>query len=121
MKITSFLFILFVGYIVLCANMGWDNIFISFIKEIPFGDKAGHFLLIGGASFCGILLTSFKKIKILKYSFFLGTVLAFSITTLEEFSQIFLPRRTFDLMDLTANYLGIFSVDFFVRFFKNDL
>jgi polysaccharide biosynthesis protein VpsQ len=37
----------------------------------------------------------------------LGCLIIAVAMTIEEFSQIWIPNRTFDLMDLAANYLGI--------------
>jgi len=67
-----------------------------------------HFILVGGISFFVNLLLDVRKIKVRNYQFLLGSFLVFIFITFEEFSQMFLVRRKFDLLDLSANYLGIF-------------
>ena len=36
-----------------------------------------------------------------------GVISVFTLITLEEFFQLLSPHRTFDLIDLSCNYLGI--------------
>lgn len=67
-----------------------------------------HFILVGGVSFFVNLLLEVRKTKLGSSQILLGSFLVFSFITLEEFSQLFLVRRNFDLIDLAANYLGIF-------------
>ena len=107
-RVIGILFLLFIGFVILSANSGWDFFFFGWVKYLPLGDKMAHFLLVGGVSFFVNLLLEVKKIKIGKFAFLLGSCLVFAFITLEEFSQLFLTRRNFDLVDLSANYLGIF-------------
>jgi VanZ family protein len=53
------------------------------------------------------LLLNCKKIKVFQVSVLKGSVIVLIIVTLEEFSQIFIDNRSFDLLDLTFDYLGI--------------
>lgn len=98
----------FIIYTIYAANTGTPFIFIKLIQQIPYGDKLGHFLLIGSMSLLLNLALQVRKIQISKFSFLLGSVILFTIITIEEFSQMFFPNRTFDLVDLFFNYLGIF-------------
>jgi len=107
-RITGISFILFIGFVILSANFGWDFFFFDWVKYLPLGDKMAHFLLVGGVSFFVNLLLEVRKMKIGKREILLGSCLVFTFITLEEFSQLFLIRRKFDLIDLSANYLGIF-------------
>jgi VanZ family protein len=58
--------------------------------------------------------TSFstKKINIGRFAVLLGTLIIGTIITFEEFSQIFLPHRNFEIMDLICNYAGILAGSF---------
>ena len=100
-------FLLFILFVILSANMGWKFFFFRYVDVLPFRDKMGHFLLVGTLSFFVNLLLSVRRIDFLKQKFLLGSFLVFIFITIEEFSQIFLVRRSFDLIDLSANYLGI--------------
>ena len=106
--ILAFGFACFVTYIIYIANTGTPSSFMNMMMGIPYSDKLGHFLLIGGMSFLLNLALKLKKIQILKFSLLLGSLIVFTLISLEEFSQLFNSKRTFDLVDLFFNYLGIF-------------
>lgn len=78
------------------------------IRGIPYGDKISHFLLMGLLSFLVNLSFSCSRIKVLGLYFLKGSLIVAVIVTIEEFSQLFLKYRTFDLIDLVSDYLGIF-------------
>ena len=107
-RIIGISFLLFIGFVILSANFGWDFFFFGWVKYLPLGDKMAHFILVGGVSFFVNLLLDVKKIKLGKWEILLGSFAVFTFITFEEFSQLFLTRRNFDLIDLSANYLGIF-------------
>ncbi len=107
-NIVAIAFLCFILFVILSANMGWNFFFFKYGKALPFEDKMAHFLLVGVLTFFVNLLLSIKRIEFFKRKFLLGSILVFAFITVEEFSQIFLTRRNFDLLDLTANYLGIF-------------
>ena len=79
------------------------------VKSIPYGDKLIHFTLIGSLAYVVNFLLNFKRFTFLNKKWLLGTTVILIIMTLEEFSQKFLPNRDFELLDLTANSLGIFA------------
>ena len=109
MKWLTFFFVLFILLIILLADLGKLGI-LGVINKIPFGDKAGHFILYG---FLTLLLDltfmrslpnrNSKRIVVL-----LGIVLML-IIGLEEYSQKFFAKRTYDLVDLTFSYLGVIA------------
>ena len=107
-QIIGISFLLFIAFVILSANNGWDFFFFAWVKYLPLGDKMAHFILVGGISFFVNLLLEMKQLKVGKTQVLLGSFLVFTFITFEEFSQLFLVRRNFDLLDLTANYLGIF-------------
>ena len=78
------------------------------IRNMPYGDKAGHFLLMGLFSLILNLALSCKKVKIWKLNLLVGSLIVALVVTLEEFSQIFIRYRSFDLTDLFFDYAGIF-------------
>ena len=106
-KWSAVLFSLFIITIIVLADTGRLGI-LKIINQIPYGDKAGHFILYGILT----LLIDLTLIRSLPnrgpklVTVICGLTLALLIG-LEEFSQQYFPSRTFDLMDLTASYLGV--------------
>jgi len=107
MKWLTVFFTLFIILIIVLADMGKLGL-LRFVNQIPFGDKAGHFMLYGILTLL-IDLTLFRSLPLqspnllaVKY----GLILALLIG-LEEYSQQFFASRTFSLRDLTASYLGV--------------
>ncbi len=76
---------------------------LSFVGSIPFGDKLGHFFLIGTFSFLLNLSLGCRKVR----RVLSGSLIVSVIVTIEEISQIFIRGRSFDLTDLIADFLGI--------------
>ncbi|MBL8078491.1 MAG: VanZ family protein [Anaerolineales bacterium] len=107
MKYITLLFAFFIIAIVILADRGELGP-LGFVYDFPYGDKVGHFVLFGVLNFL-VTLTSLRalpnrKPKLLALS--IGLILALIIGA-EEYSQKFFVRRTFDLVDLTASYLGL--------------
>ena len=100
-------YVLLLSVIIYLADNDYCRRVFSFIRSVPGGDKTGHFLLIGTlALFINLCLPS-REVKINRISFRAGSLIVFIAVTLEEFSQIFIRSRSFDLADLFADYLGI--------------
>src|SRR5262245_27795343 len=106
MKWLAILFTLFILLVIVLADAGILNHYVGFIYEVPFADKAGHFILYG-------ILTLLLDLALFRarpeqnrkqLAILCGLVLAILIG-LEEISQQFFPIRTFDLVDLTFSYL----------------
>lgn len=93
--------------IILAADMGYLNFTIRWIHSIPYGDKLGHFLLIGTLAFVVNLNLGATRWRWLGWSVLKGSFIIFVLITLEEYSQLFIASRHFDYGDLLSNYLGI--------------
>ncbi|MEM6967470.1 MAG: trypsin [Bacteroidota bacterium] len=107
LKYLSYGYLFFIGIIILYANMGWDLFVFDLVKYVPFKDKLSHFLLVGMLTLVVNYLLKFRRAKISKYNFLLGSVLVFSFFTLEEASQALLANRNCELLDFICNSLGI--------------
>jgi len=114
MKWVAVLFGLFIVLIIVMANLGALGI-LGFINSIPYGDKVGHFILYGILTF--LIDLSFLRRNTNSSSasvrpnpnlivLRIALILAFLIG-LEEYSQLYFPSRTFDLVDLAFSYLGL--------------
>lgn len=87
----------------------------GWINSIPFGDKCGHLLIIGCLTFLLNYALAGRKLNIGRFRVLLGCTIVAVAMTVEECSQIWFPARTFDLIDLSANYLGIALAGFIHR------
>ncbi|WP_211183440.1 VanZ family protein [Thalassotalea sp. Y01] len=106
MRLIAALMLVFICSLLFMANTGQDNLFFEFKRGIPFGDKVGHFMLFGSLAMFANFAFRFRhlaKTSVLQY----GALLVLSLSTIEEFSQIFISTRTFSFYDLAANFLGI--------------
>ena len=97
----------FVGVVIACADTGRMRGFLGWVNSLPFGDKAGHFVLIGTMAHLLNYALRFKVLPIGRLGPQLGGLLVLAVITVEEFSQIWIPGRTFDVGDLVANTLGV--------------
>lgn len=105
-KVLTVVYILIlVGIVVLADLKGTD--FFSFIRYIPYGDKIGHFCLMGILSLLVNLVLKAKTVRIRKLSYLLGSLIVAAIVLAEEFSQMFVSGRTFDFVDLLFDFAGI--------------
>jgi VanZ family protein len=107
MKWYAVFFGLFIVGITALANLGWLNV-LGFINQIPFGDKAGHFILYGiltlliDLAFIRARQEISRKLIVLR----IALILALAIG-LEEYSQQFFEKRTSSWADLLFSYLGV--------------
>jgi len=103
-------------YIIFRADTANYNFAFRVVGHIPYGDKIMHALLYGVMAMLLNFSLNYKKI----YRLQLGALLVLSFAILEEFSQYYIPSRTFDLYDICADVVGVvlFSL---VKFKVNPL
>ena len=107
MKTLAVLFTLFIVLVIVLANRGQLGI-LGWLNQIPFGDKAGHFILYGiltllvDLALFRSLPDSSRRLLALRVALILALLIG-----LEEFSQQYFPNRSFDLVDLTFSYFGV--------------
>jgi len=103
--------ILFAGMILLIsisATMEWGLQWFQLVRRLPWGDKVAHFVLMGGMSLLLNLSLRARQVRLPYASVLLGSLVLYVLVTIEEFAQMLLPSRSFDLADLASNYLGIY-------------
>ncbi len=108
-----------VGWIIVSADGGGLPSFITALYAFPYGDKVGHFLIMGALTLAANLIFSARKVNLGSTPVLLGSLLVFMGVTVEEFSQIFFQSRTFSLVDLAFSYLGILAADLLIRLMFN--
>ena len=108
MKWLAAFFALFILAIIVLADTGRLPHAVRAVYDFPYGDKVGHFVLYGILTLLLdlTLLRSLPPLGAKRIVVLSGLALAL-IIGLEEFSQQFFSNRTFDLIDLTASYLGV--------------
>lgn len=107
MKWITILFFLFIILIIVLADRGQLGI-LKLVNQIPYGDKAGHFILYGILTFL-VDLTLFEALPLRStklIAVMTGLTLALLIGV-EEYSQQFFSSRMYSLQDLFASYLGV--------------
>jgi VanZ family protein len=107
MKWITILFTFFIILIIVLADRGQLGL-LRLVNKIPYGDKAGHFMLYGILTLL-IDLTLFSSLpqrNVKSVAVISGLTLTLLIG-LEEFSQQYFVERTFSLRDLIASYLGV--------------
>ncbi len=111
------LWLLLVGGIIACADRGGLRGFLRLVYDFPGGDKAGHIFLIGTLTFLLNHALAGRTVAVGKCRVQLGGIIIAAVMTVEEVSQIWIPSRTFDLLDLAANYTGVLCAGWLTRRF----
>src|SRR5215211_3996967 len=109
MKWLTALYFLILGVIVFLADQKKYQPLFRRVRELPYGDKLGHLILMGLFSFLLNMALQCRTLRLWKVELLKGSLIVALIVTLEEFSQLFVRYRTFDLGDLLFDYIGIFS------------
>ena len=97
----------FILWIIYLANTGGHSVFFDFIRSLPYGDKLGHFCLFGVLTLILVVGSRFCAFRLGRIRIYYGVLAVTVFVVGEELSQAFIPSRTFDVVDLTADALGI--------------
>lgn len=116
MKILLVVYICVLAAIIFLADRRGTRYMLGFVGNIPYGDKLGHFLLMGGFAFLLNLVLDARSFNFGKFRYLLGSLIVAIVVTIEEISQIFVSGRTFDWSDLIVDFLGIFIFGELARF-----
>lgn len=109
-KLAALLFLGFLLLVILAANTGKIPSFIRDLYRFPGGDRVGHFILYGTLAY--LLVRAFpRRLQMGRLSPAVTSLLAAALALAEEFSQLFSPRRSPDLLDLACGLLGILLAD----------
>lgn len=104
----------FILYIIFEANRGQLPESVQWYRSVPGSDTTSHFLLIGTLALLVNLAWRAATMQVLGVSVLRGTFWVALFVVLEELSQMALPTRTFSLLDLSADLLGIALASFIV-------
>jgi polysaccharide biosynthesis protein VpsQ len=101
------IFLLLIIGIIIINDLGQLRNIMGLVNSVPFGDKFGHIILIGTLTYLLNYALTDRLLKFGNRKILLGCLIIAVIMTIEECSQLWILTRTFDLIDLSANYLGI--------------
>jgi VanZ family protein len=106
-RVISVAMLVFILAITYLANSGIDTLLFAFVRSVPYGDKLGHFFLYGLLTLILNLALNLKAITLYKWNVYLGSVIVIIFIALEELSQVFIPIRNVEYLDLVAGAIGI--------------
>ena len=104
-----------VTVILVGANLGIFHQWLPAFFAASWFDKTVHFLSIvpGTILLNGVL--SYRVILVGSRQLLVGTLIVAVLVSIEECLQIYIPFRSFELVDLFADFAGITLADYFVR------
>jgi len=119
-------FFIFISYIIFLADTADHNFAFRLVGHIPYGDKIAHALLYGVMALLLNYALGFHKVRLPTHLFkpfskihgalanapYMSSLVVLTFATLEEFSQYFIPSRTFDMGDLLADFAGVVLFSF---------
>jgi hypothetical protein len=108
MKILLIVYVFILAFIIFIAGQKGTRYLLNFVGNIPYGDKLGHFLLMGFFAFLLNLVLEARTFRLWRFECLWGSLIVLIVVTAEEISQKFVSGRTFDWSDLVFDFLGIF-------------
>lgn len=109
--------VLLLGIIVIAGFSGgsaFGVIVKAAIRDIPWFDKLGHFVLFGALAFLVHWCLLHRKFS--RGRWWVITLSVSTTVAAEECSQIWIVSRNFDLADLSADLVGILVFSIFAYF-----
>ncbi len=103
----AFAFFSFLIWVIVAADSGAPNYFLQLAGSLPYGDKIGHVLLFGALALLLNYATKARQVALGPVRLYLGVVLTLGFALLEEGSQLLFPSRSFELLDILADLLGV--------------
>ena len=99
-----------VALIVFAANRGQLGGLPGALHVAPGADKFCHLLLVGGLAFAINLAADCRPWRLGGRAWLPGTVICLPLSVVEELTQIAIPSRNFDPLDMLMNVLGVLLI-----------
>lgn len=100
-------YLAFIALIILLKDMDRGQSVFNLFNGLKHADKVAHFLLFGLLTYLLSFALRHKRIKLMTIRISLAPVIMLIATFVEECSQIGLESRTFSLLDMLANLVGV--------------
>ena len=118
-QFVTVIYALFIVGVVLSAGMGWNQSAFAWVRGFA-GDKVLHFVLVGTLALLLNLSLQSQVMRLGPIGLQGGTMIMLVVATIEETFQLLVQNRTFDVVDLSCNYLGIIMLGSLARFLGRD-
>src|SRR4051794_14098134 len=102
-RLALLVFVAFLGLVIYTADVGKGPRYWGWLDRVPLGDKFCHAGFMFTLTALSNLALGCRRARFASESVLLGTVIVSILVVAEEFSQIWIPGRTFDLLDLSAD------------------
>jgi hypothetical protein len=93
--------------VVLAANFGIARPAFRALGRLPYGDKFCHVILVGILSFLVNRALLCRRFSVARVRLLVGSSILALLVVTEEFTQMAIPSRSFDVLDLAANLIGV--------------
>jgi hypothetical protein len=114
-RLTLLYFAALLGLVIYTADVGAGPVYWGWLSQVPLGDKFCHFGFMLTLTALTNLSLHCRPVRLTPWAFLLGTAVVTVFVVGEEFSQIWIPCRNFDLLDLSADLIGIACGDLIAR------
>ena len=114
-RVYGVLYLVFIALVIWLADIGSCQTICGPAKALPYGDKIGHFVLVGLLAASVFFVFRLPRLTLGRYSISGASAAVIAFISLEEFSQNWFPERTADWGDLGASYLGILCFELIAR------
>ncbi|MGE3630795.1 MAG: trypsin [Sandaracinaceae bacterium] len=117
----------FLAVIVVTANIGGTHTMFGFVADLPAGDKLCHFAMLGLLALLADRALGQRSLRppaaseaAPAFALPIGPSVVWILVVAEEWSQRYLPTRTFDGWDLFADAVGIVSFTWLGRWLSRS-
>ena len=97
----------FIGVVIALSDMGSCGYLCAPAKAVAYGDKLGHFVLVGALAAAVYVAVTRRAVSRFGGEISIASLAVLVFISGEELSQIWIPSRSADWGDLVASYLGI--------------
>src|SRR3954453_20675251 len=106
-RLALLVFAAFLGLVIYTADMGAGPRYWGWLARVPLGDKFCHCGFMFTLTVLTTLAIRCRRIRIAGDALLAGTVIVSIFVIGEEISQMWIPGRNFELLDLSADLIGI--------------
>lgn len=96
-----------IGFVIVMTQMAYLDILPTSLLAWPYSDKVIHALFFGAVVFWLTMWWPERRVQVGRWGVPLAIVLPISLAMLEEGYQVYSPLRTGDLVDLSADLVGM--------------
>lgn len=114
-------FAIYLGLLGLIIGLAYAGLIGEHLIPVPYYDVVGHFVLMGGAGFLLHLTLRRRTVTLGRWAVPVAALLFGAAASLEEGAQLLSRLRTFEWLDLLANWAGILFAVWVADFLADEL